>query len=199
MTISFQNIDITISFNSSAHESFRASTQQQLSFECAREQLESLLQTSLCVASTGIMQVLREASQNSQKDCSTSCPEQKMAQDGEMSELNLSAPAASETKNPAFKSFDFSQEEVSSFIEFLLLNGYVTDHGRPYKDLEATLNGIFFVLRTGCPWRDMPESYGRWNTVYRAFKRLSDFGAFEAFSKSLAKNCNNLEQKTGFD
>ena len=29
------------------------------------------------------------------------------------------------------------------------------------------LNGIFYVLRTGSPWRDLPERYGRWKTVHR--------------------------------
>ena len=197
MNISLQNVDITISFTSSTHETFCASTQLQLSFECPRDQLMSSLQNYLRLASADIMKVFRGIAQGGQEGCTTIRPDQNMAQNVELSDLNLSAAMDAETKYPAFQRFDFNQIEISCFIEFLMLNGYVTLHGRPYKDLEATLNGIFFVLRAGCPWRDMPECYGKWNTAYRTFKRLSDFGAFEAFSKHLTRINKDLAQKTG--
>jgi transposase len=38
--------------------------------------------------------------------------------------------------------------------------------GRPYQDHRRILNGILFVLHTGVPWRDLPERYGPWQTVY---------------------------------
>jgi transposase len=38
--------------------------------------------------------------------------------------------------------------------------------GRPTRDDRRVLNGIFFVLRTGSPWRDLPERYGAYTTVY---------------------------------
>lgn len=37
--------------------------------------------------------------------------------------------------------------------------------GRPAKDHRTILNGILWVLRTGAPWRDLPDRYGLWQTV----------------------------------
>jgi transposase len=46
-------------------------------------------------------------------------------------------------------------------------------NGRPRLDDRKVLNGIFFVLRTGTPWRDPPERYGPYTTVYnRSIARL---------------------------
>jgi transposase len=44
-------------------------------------------------------------------------------------------------------------------------------HGRPYHDHRRILNGILFVLHTGVPWRDLPERYGPWQTVYSRLRR----------------------------
>ncbi len=43
--------------------------------------------------------------------------------------------------------------------------------GRPAKDHRTVLEGILWVLRTGAPWRDLPERYGSWRTVYSRFRR----------------------------
>ena len=37
--------------------------------------------------------------------------------------------------------------------------------GRPSKDHRTIINGILWVVRTGAPWRDLPERYGPWPTV----------------------------------
>ena len=93
MTISLQNVDITISFTSSTLETFCASTQLQMSFECPRDQLMSSLQNSLRLASADIMKVFRGIAQGGQEECTTIRPDQNMAQNVELlSDLNLSAP-----------------------------------------------------------------------------------------------------------
>ena len=51
--------------------------------------------------------------------------------------------------------------------------------GRPAKDHRTVLNGILWVLRTGAPWRDLPERYGPWQTVYSRFRRWRDAGIWE--------------------
>ena len=43
--------------------------------------------------------------------------------------------------------------------------------GRPWAPHRVILNGIFWDLRTGAPWRDVPERYGPWQTVYERFSR----------------------------
>ncbi len=42
--------------------------------------------------------------------------------------------------------------------------------GRPPSDPRLMLNGIFWILRTGAPWRDLPERFGPWQTVYDHFR-----------------------------
>ena len=41
------------------------------------------------------------------------------------------------------------------------------------------LNAIFYVLRTGCQWRYLPQSYPNWKTVYSCFRRWSLSGAWD--------------------
>ncbi len=41
--------------------------------------------------------------------------------------------------------------------------------GRPPKDARLMLDGIFWILGTGAPWRDLPERFGPWQTVYDHF------------------------------
>lgn len=43
--------------------------------------------------------------------------------------------------------------------------------GRPAHEHRTVLNGILWILRTGAPWRDLPERYGKWTTVYSRFQR----------------------------
>ena len=43
--------------------------------------------------------------------------------------------------------------------------------GRPPSDLRAICNGIFYVVKTGCPWRYLPKIYGPFETVYGYFRR----------------------------
>ena len=42
------------------------------------------------------------------------------------------------------------------------------------------LNAVFWILRTGAPWRDLPPSYGDWKNTHRRFSRWRDSGAWEA-------------------
>lgn len=37
---------------------------------------------------------------------------------------------------------------------------------------------VLYVLRTGVSWRDVPECYGKWHTIYTRFKRWSESGLF---------------------
>ena len=52
--------------------------------------------------------------------------------------------------------------------------------GRPPEDNRNVINGILWRLRTGAPWRDVPEKYGNWNSIYRRFRRWSSSGVWES-------------------
>jgi transposase len=48
--------------------------------------------------------------------------------------------------------------------------------GRPAHDHRTIVNGILWILRTGAPWRDLPERYGPWRTVASRFYRWRQAG-----------------------
>lgn len=50
--------------------------------------------------------------------------------------------------------------------------------GRPPCDRRRVLNGILYLLKTGCQWRMLPWEFGKWNTIYRYFKRWSREGVW---------------------
>ena len=67
------------------------------------------------------------------------------------------------------------------------LTGKRGDPGRTAEDNRRTLEGIIWIFRTGAPWRDLPAYFGKWNSVYRTFKRWCDRGIFLQLFLSLAK------------
>lgn len=62
--------------------------------------------------------------------------------------------------------------------------------GRPCLDLRRTMNGIKWVLKTGSPWRALPEQFGNWNSVFRYFCRLQQKGIFEKIFAELTKGAD---------
>ena len=58
---------------------------------------------------------------------------------------------------------------------------------RPSHDNRPIINGILWRIRTGAPWRDVPEKYGKWITVYQRFQRWSKAGIWEAVATTLAR------------
>lgn len=57
--------------------------------------------------------------------------------------------------------------------------------GGLYRDHRQVLNGILWVLRTGAPWRDLPERYGPWQTCYSRFRRWGRQGVFRGVLQNL--------------
>jgi transposase len=57
--------------------------------------------------------------------------------------------------------------------------------GRPAKDPRLMLNGIFWILGTGAPWRDLPERFGPWQTVYDHFRNWRNSGVFARILEAL--------------
>ncbi|MFJ3233639.1 IS5 family transposase [Streptomyces sp. NPDC086787] len=54
----------------------------------------------------------------------------------------------------------------------------VDGRGRPWRDHRQVMNGMLWRLRTGAPWRDLPERYGPWQTVYERFARWETDGTW---------------------
>ena len=59
--------------------------------------------------------------------------------------------------------------------------------GVPRVDDRRVLNGIFWTLRTGSPWRDLPERYGPYTTVYNRYNRWARAGVWLRIFEVLAE------------
>ena len=68
-------------------------------------------------------------------------------------------------------------DEQWGFIEPLLLHKART--GRPRADDRMTINGILYVLTTGCRWMDMPNKYGDDSTANRRLKKWERKGIWK--------------------
>ena len=51
--------------------------------------------------------------------------------------------------------------------------------GRPPANDRVLFNGMFYILRTGAAWREMPDKYGPWQTVYDRFAEWKRAKVFE--------------------
>jgi putative transposase len=58
--------------------------------------------------------------------------------------------------------------------------------GRPRQwSLRQVLDGIFYLLRSGCSWRLLPREYPAWRTVYGYFRAWRDDGTWEEVHRAL--------------
>ncbi len=78
--------------------------------------------------------------------------------------------------------YDLSEAEWR-LIEPLLPN---KPRGVARVDDRRVINGIFYVLRTGSPWRDLPERYGPYTTVYNRYNRWAKAGVWLRMFEALA-------------
>lgn len=79
--------------------------------------------------------------------------------------------------------YDLSDEEWR-LVEPLLPK---VGKGKRRVDDRQVINGIFYVLRTGAPWRDLPERYGPYTTVYNRFNRWAKRGVWLRVFEELAQ------------
>jgi len=59
------------------------------------------------------------------------------------------------------------------------LPGTLGKRGRKAYDNRSFLNAVFWILRTGSPWRDLPPDFGDWKNTHRRFCRWRDKGLWE--------------------
>jgi transposase len=66
--------------------------------------------------------------------------------------------------------------------QFALLEPYLPkmgpQGGHPWGDHRRILNGLFWKLRSGAPWRDIPERYAPWSTIYDRYRTWCQDGRF---------------------
>jgi transposase len=55
------------------------------------------------------------------------------------------------------------------------------------KNNRQIINGMFYVLRAGSPWRDLPERYGPYTTVYNRFNRWRKAGIWDRLMDAIVK------------
>ncbi len=62
--------------------------------------------------------------------------------------------------------------------------------GGQWRNNRTLLNGIFWRLHTGAPWRDLPKRYGPWQTVYDRFNTMRRSGLFDRIIERLQLRLN---------
>ena len=92
-------------------------------------------------------------------------------------------PLAMDTKKD-YKRHDISDKVWAKLAP--LLPGRKGAWGGLAHDNRRFINGVFWVLRTGAPWRDLPPDYGDWNKTHRRFSRWRDKGRWEKILEVLA-------------
>ena len=83
--------------------------------------------------------------------------------------------------------FDLSDDEWAVIEPLLPKKG----RGPARRDDRTVLNGIFYILRTGAPWRDLPERYGPHTTAYKRYVRWGERGIWREIFEALVTECED--------
>ena len=76
-----------------------------------------------------------------------------------------------------------SDEEWEYFAPFVIESG--PRRGRRPQNHRLVLDGVFWIARTGVQWRDLPDYFGKWSSVYRQFRRWTLSGLWELMLEAL--------------
>jgi transposase len=85
---------------------------------------------------------------------------------------------------------DLTDEEWARLEPFLPRH---PRRGHRWNDHRLVIDGVFHRVRTGCPWRDLPERFGSWKTVYNRHRRWSGDGTWEEVLDALRAGCDEAE------
>ena len=81
--------------------------------------------------------------------------------------------------------YELTDDEWNCIVD-LLPPEHTGKQGRPRKNNCTLLNGIIWIARSGAPWRDLPERYGPWETVYSRFRKWIDDGILDNIFRILS-------------
>ena len=79
--------------------------------------------------------------------------------------------------------YDINDEDYARIEP--LLSGKPGTPGRNADDNRRFINAVLWIARTGAPWQDLPERYGKHNTVYKRFQRWAKKGRWQAIFEAL--------------
>jgi len=99
--------------------------------------------------------------------------------------------------------FPITQEDFKAVIEPVIEENYIWKGRPPVISHYNVFCGVLYALRTGVPWRDLPEIYGNWHSIYTRFSRWSEKGLwwkilFKLQAQKLAKVNVVLADSTSF-
>ena len=86
---------------------------------------------------------------------------------------------------------DYQEHDISDAVWVLLepiLPGQRGQWGGIAEDNRRFINGVFWIIRTGAPWRDLPADYGKWGTVHQRFIRWRRNGIWEKILEVLIQD-----------
>lgn len=83
--------------------------------------------------------------------------------------------------------FERLSEDEWQLLEKLVRSGKSL-RGRPPKQHRQIFDAVFWIASCDVPWRSLPERFGKWNTVYRQFKRWSEGDLWNRVHRELENN-----------
>lgn len=86
---------------------------------------------------------------------------------------------------------ELADTQWNAIQEFL--PGKASDPGRTAADNRLFVNAVLFVLKTGIPWADLPERFGKWNSIWRRYDRWCANGVWEKIFRALGED--DLEEE----
>ena len=90
---------------------------------------------------------------------------------------------------------DLSDKEWEQIEPILKANTYRNAGTRCKYQRREMLNAIFYILRTGCRWTDLPHDFPPWKSVYAQFLRWRNRDIFMKMNKSLRRSLRKMLDK----
>jgi transposase len=81
------------------------------------------------------------------------------------------------------KRYELTDDEWDSMKD--LLPGKPGDPGGQAEDNRLFVNAVIWIARSGAPWRDLPERFGLWNSVFQRFNRWAKAGVWQRVMQTL--------------
>jgi transposase len=101
---------------------------------------------------------------------------------------------ASSQSSPTMRRYELSDQQWTRIAPLLPHRTHRGRAGHPFNDPRPIVNGILWILHTGAPWRDLPERYGPWETVFARFNCWRQDGTWARIVTSLLDELDDRGQ-----